>query len=143
MLKCYFNMITFQNQKRPTINKYSLKCINLCFITILYILFSENSYCQKLDTITYFSSKKMESKGITVNGLKEGKWVWYYETGQIRAVGSYKSDKEVGEWKWFHTNGIIWATGSYVGYKASHLHGRLWVRFPPRKTMRSIGSPVV
>ena len=44
---------------------------------------------------------------IDANGLKQGKWIGKYPSGNIRYEGSFVNDQPVGEMKRFHENGKI------------------------------------
>jgi antitoxin component YwqK of YwqJK toxin-antitoxin module len=45
-----------------------------------------------------------------LNGLSKS----FYDSGQIKAEGSFKEAKEDGEWKYFYENGKIKESGPFV-----------------------------
>lgn len=74
----------------------------------------------------YESNGQYHSKGNILNGLKDGKWTYWYENGQIFKEGNYKVDIDElkldaitdqawdypydnrdGKWTWWYTNGWI------------------------------------
>jgi hypothetical protein len=52
-------------------------------------------------------TNKAEAKNLTVNGLKEGKWVEYYENGKIETESSYKNGLRNGVRKFYNESGIL------------------------------------
>lgn len=82
---------------------------------------------------TYYQSGLTEQEGEYLNGLKEGKWISYYEgegkpimedshyisgeldgpytshhqTGKEVIKGTYRKGKQHGNWKWFTAEGIL------------------------------------
>ena len=53
-------------------------------------------------------------EGITdFDGLRQGLWKEYYETGELRSLGYYKNSLPVGEWKYFFPDQQIEIIGSY------------------------------
>ena len=54
-------------------------------------------------------------QGRLKDGMKEGKWVEYWNNGKLMRKGSYKKGVMVGEWKWreYWHNGQLMRKGSY------------------------------
>lgn len=53
-------------------------------------------------------------EGITdLNGLRQGVWKEYYETGELRSKGSYKNSITVGKWEFYFPNKTIEISGRY------------------------------
>lgn len=49
------------------------------------------------DRLTYFfKNGKVKAKGLFINGLMEGEWLFYRETGQLWKVGNLKNAKKNG-----------------------------------------------
>jgi antitoxin component YwqK of YwqJK toxin-antitoxin module len=44
-------------------------------------------------------------KGNYENGKKEGKWVFYFQNGDIEQEGYFNNDKPDQDWIWFYSNG--------------------------------------
>ena len=45
----------------------------------------------------------------SIDGFKNGRFIFYYPDGKIKASGLYKDDKLYGEWIWNYPNGNEWA----------------------------------
>jgi antitoxin component YwqK of YwqJK toxin-antitoxin module len=49
------------------------------------------------DQLTYsFKNGKAKAKGTFINGLMEGEWLFYRETGQLWQIGNFKNSKKNG-----------------------------------------------
>jgi antitoxin component YwqK of YwqJK toxin-antitoxin module len=56
-------------------------------------------YDQKGDVLTYyFKNGKVKAEGISINGMMEGEWKFYRETGQLWQVGNFKHNQKHGPW---------------------------------------------
>ena len=61
-----------------------------------------------------FENGIMSYEGITdLNGKRQGKWIEYYETGEIRSEGEYLNSAPVGDWKFYFQDKTIEIVGSY------------------------------
>lgn len=61
-----------------------------------------------------FSNGKLRYEGITdLNGLRQGLWKEYYETGELRSEGRYTNSRTVGKWKFYFPNKTIEIVGEY------------------------------
>jgi antitoxin component YwqK of YwqJK toxin-antitoxin module len=80
---------------------------------------------------TYYANKKPQMEGAYKNNKREGKWMYWYENGnvwsegffingksdgkrttffengKVRYEGSYKEDMRVGKWRFFDENGRL------------------------------------
>ena len=56
-------------------------------------------------------------KGTFRNGLKEGRWIAYYQSGSIKDVLNYKQDKMNGEYRNFDYKGNLETAGNFVNNK--------------------------
>ncbi len=57
------------------------------------------TYEQSGDTLTYFfKDGKIKAHGASVNGMMEGEWKFYRESGQLWQVGNFKNDQKHGPW---------------------------------------------
>ena len=66
-------------------------------------------------------SSKIYNNGVVLfegivdeNGLKQGMWKEYYETGELKAEGRYKDNLKVALWNYYYIQGTMEQTGSYV-----------------------------
>ena len=57
--------------------------------------------------------------------LKGETLTYYYENGQVRAVGPYRNGKMQGEWVFYRKTGQLWAVSNF---KDDKKHGR-WIRY--------------
>ena len=87
---------------------------------------------------TYFSDGSISSEGNTVNGDKDGLWVWYFPDGKtyvhqyhdhskkrVYWMSTHKIGNEHGEYKRYYSSGSIELEGSYdSGYKQG-----LWKKY--------------
>ena len=46
----------------------------------------------------FYKNGKLRAKGKHINGMMEGKWMFYREAGQLWVVGNFKHDKKHGDW---------------------------------------------
>lgn len=59
----------------------------------------QKTYEQKGDILTYFfKDGKVKAKGHSVNGVMQGEWKFYRETGQLWQVGNFKEGQKHGSW---------------------------------------------
>jgi antitoxin component YwqK of YwqJK toxin-antitoxin module len=84
----------------------------------------------KKSTITPFTGKITgKEEGYLKNGMWDGPYVSYYNTGQIEHKGSYNRGKREGPWKSFRADGNIMSDGNYYNglyegtWKFYHLFG--------------------
>lgn len=63
---------------------------------------------------TYPDNQKIKSSGTLLNGKLEGKYIEYYESGQILLIAEYHSGKQNGISKEFYPNGNIKVEGYFV-----------------------------
>lgn len=61
-----------------------------------------------------FDNGILRYEGITdLNGKRQGRWIEYYETGEMRSEGEYLNSSHVGEWKFYFQDKTIEIVGSY------------------------------
>lgn len=76
-----------------------------------------------------FEEGWLRYEGITdMNGLRQGLWKEYYQTGELRSKGKYKNSRPVGEWKFYFTDKTLEITGEYN--QKGQKHGE-WIWFYP------------
>jgi len=67
------------------------------------------------NSVTYDELGIKLSDGIeNEEGIKTGKWIYYYPNGQVASTGEYKNNKKSGVWKYFYENGNKQQAGIYV-----------------------------
>lgn len=62
----------------------------------------------------YYPSGKLKATGTEANGLREGVWMQFFESGQVAGEGMYKRGKAAGEWTYYHENGSVAAQGMEI-----------------------------
>jgi len=67
-----------------------------------------------IESAKIFRNGNITGEGIVdEKGYKQGKWKEYYETGELKAEGTYKNNEKTGLWKWYYINGKLEQTGNY------------------------------
>lgn len=62
-----------------------------------------------------FQDGQLLFEGIVDNsGNRQGPWKEYYETGELKAEGSYKDNLKVGKWKYYYRDGNLEQIGDYL-----------------------------
>lgn len=56
----------------------------------------------------YYETGELRAKGTYRNNRREGEWVFYYRDGKVEQYGNYVKGLADGEWKWVHPNGNVW-----------------------------------
>lgn len=76
----------------------------------------------------YENSGVYQYVGQFKDGKPYGKFVYYYQTGEVEAVIQFNSDGSVGYSKMYHESGYMMARGKYVNQKKDSI----WVYFDDR-----------
>jgi antitoxin component YwqK of YwqJK toxin-antitoxin module len=59
----------------------------------------QKTFEQVGEELTYFfKNGKIKAEGISMNGIMEGEWKFYRETGQLWQVGNFKEGQKHGSW---------------------------------------------
>ncbi len=81
-----------------------------------------------------FEDGWLRYEGITdFNGLRQGLWKEYYQTGELRSKGKYKNSNPIGEWKFYFQDMTIEIVGIY-GRKGRKQGEWIWF-YPGGDTM--------
>ncbi|MFV8369805.1 toxin-antitoxin system YwqK family antitoxin [Flavobacterium sp. LB2R40] len=60
------------------------------------------------DQLTYFfKNGKVKARGTFINGVMEGEWLFYRETGQLWQIGNFKNSKKNGSFIRYDRNNQI------------------------------------
>jgi len=70
--------------------------------------------------VTQIDGKKSVS-GTIVNNKNEGKWSYYYSTGELESEGYFKNDLLSDKWVWYYKNGNVMEEGVFVKGKRDGL----------------------
>jgi len=55
----------------------------------------------------FFKNGKTKAEGVSINGIMEGEWKFYRETGQLWQVGNFKEGQKHGPWIRYDKKGKI------------------------------------
>ncbi len=56
----------------------------------------------------YYNSGEKSGEGLYVNNLRQGEWKFYFKNGSVEQVGKYNNNgKPEGKWKWFYESGNV------------------------------------
>ena len=70
--------------------------------------------------VRYHDSGQLNYKGHFKHNKKDGTWVTYFENGQLHSKGAYKDGKKEGYWVTYGNRGQLWVAGEYKnGLKVS------------------------
>ena len=72
-----------------------------------------------------------DKQGLFKKGKKEGAWVVYHETGQLRSKGNYRNGKLDGAGVYYHKNGRLSSKGNW---KNGELDGA-WIHYHENETV--------
>ena len=61
----------------------------------------------------FYTSMVLRSQGTTVNGLREGRWIFYFPNGAPQAESNFVAGREEGPYKVFRDNGVPYYVGQY------------------------------
>ena len=56
-----------------------------------------------------------------INEGRVGKWIYWFENGSKKMVGTYKNNKKNGNWTYWHQNGFKHSEGRYNPVSYTHL----------------------
>lgn len=63
----------------------------------------------------------LNAKGLVKNGVKEGRWEFYYANGQIRMEAMFNGGVENGAYNSYRENGIPYFRGFYINGKRANV----------------------
>ena len=114
-------------------------------ITAILICFSV--YAQEVELRkTYYDNGKLESIGNVISQkkrLKTGNWKFYYQSGQLKANGTYDIDQKIGLWIEHHENGQLKSSGEYQAITLMSLQMKkkgVWKHYYSNGQLKSIGE---
>jgi len=61
----------------------------------------------------YYDSGELRSEGKYENGVRVGEWKFYYKNTKLDQKGKYVKGKPEGDWRWFYQNGNSWREEVY------------------------------
>lgn len=75
--------------------------------------FSDSSMSKLVYEVQYYESGKRKMEGSYQNGVREGKWVAWYENDTVWSIGYYKNGKRNGLSAVYHPNGVKYYDKNY------------------------------
>jgi antitoxin component YwqK of YwqJK toxin-antitoxin module len=75
--------------------------------------------------VEYYESGEVKKEGNYVDGKKEGKWVEYYESGKVEIEKNHVNGKREDKWVWYYESGDMEWEGNFVDDK----HEGKWVGY--------------
>lgn len=57
--------------------------------------------------ILYWDSGEIRAKGGYADGMRDGEWTFYFESGEVAQTGSYRAGEFHGPWVWYYAGGKI------------------------------------
>jgi antitoxin component YwqK of YwqJK toxin-antitoxin module len=79
---------------------------------VYYRVFSNDKKENKI-IIDYYLSGKKAKESYVIKGKKEGKFVEFYATGEVKVIGEFENGFREGMWKTYYNNGKIKEKGKY------------------------------
>ena len=70
-------------------------------------------YYEKFSDVPFTGKVDGEDQGKISKGKREGKWVFYFESGQLKKKGNYKDGKLDGEWLEYGNSGRLETKQNY------------------------------
>ena len=64
--------------------------------------------------IQYYSSMQKRSEGQTVDGLREGRWVFFHPNGNIQSESNFIAGREDGPYRVYRANGAPYYIGQHT-----------------------------
>ncbi len=68
----------------------------------------QKTFEQKGDTLTYFfKDGTVKAYGVSINGVMQGEWKFYRETGQLWQIGNFRDNQKNGKWLRYDKQGKL------------------------------------
>ena len=61
----------------------------------------------------FYTTMQLRSQGTTINGIRTGRWIYYFPNGAPQAETTFVNGLEEGAYKVFRENGIPYYIGQY------------------------------
>ena len=62
----------------------------------------------------YYSNMQLRAEGVTVDGLRQGRWVFYHSNGNIQSECTFVNGREEGPYRVYRENGAPYYIGQYL-----------------------------
>ena len=77
----------------------------------------EGTVYKKFSDVPFTGQVEGMKQGSLKNGLREGSWEEYYNSGALFEKGDYKKGKRESSWVGYHENGQLWYKGDFKNGK--------------------------
>lgn len=77
-------------------------------MTVVYYTGNQQRWLQ------YFSTMRLRSEGLMVDGQREGRWVFYHPNGNMQCEATFVNGKEEGTYRVYRENGAPYYIGQYT-----------------------------
>ena len=95
-------------------------------------VFREYTADGKIYDAKIYKAGKLQRQGVLgEDGLEQGIWKEFYDSGNLKGTGNYVSGKKTGRWQYYYENGVLEQEGNYVQGKPDGL----WNWYYPSKRL--------
>ena len=94
-------------------NSKKIMSLHFCGFFIATLLFSVNSFAQKIYQKEYYDSGQIKEEGWVLDNKKVDYWKFYFENGNLKQEGSYKKGQKVKYWYFYTKNAVITKEGHF------------------------------
>ena len=77
------------------------------------------------------------------NGGRQDIWKFYYDTGEIKAIGAYEDNMKVGPWEYFYKNGQLKESGIYIYMDGKIYKRNTWLKYDELGKLKKIEYPKI
>jgi antitoxin component YwqK of YwqJK toxin-antitoxin module len=63
--------------------------------------------------IDFYPTGEVRAEGFYQNNQQSGQWTYYYKSGSIEQKGRFERGRYNGAWTWYYTNGNVWREERY------------------------------
>lgn len=67
----------------------------------------------------YYSTMRLRSDGMLVDGKREGRWVYYHPNGNVQSEATFAGGREEGPYRVYRDNGAPYYIGQYTAGQPS------------------------
>jgi antitoxin component YwqK of YwqJK toxin-antitoxin module len=79
----------------------------------VYSRVSSNDKNENKIIVDYYLSGKKAKEFYVIKGKREGKFVEFYSTGEVKTIGEFEDGYREGMWKTYYNNGKMKEKGKY------------------------------
>ncbi len=76
-------------------------------MTVVYYIGNQQRWLQ------YYSTMRLRSEGLMVDGKREGRWVYYHSNGNVQSEATFAGGREEGPYRVYRENGAPYYIGQY------------------------------